>query len=167
MCAISRGKMYAIVQNTFSLWQLFQLWKKKQINPNTSLLSDWNISKVSFSVLDSPSVLVWQISSAQSPSDTRLFCTCIKWWLTVFGGKDSVLHVAWLDSAAKIRAEWTAHFLEASASFICKFFQWYQTCGINYHKLLVIKCKVPGGFPIVNPFISGVCEEQIKLKTDT
>lgn len=54
-----------------------------------------------------------------------------------------------------------------SKLYLQLFSQWYQTCGIFYHKLLVIKCKVAGGFAIVNPFIAGVCEEQIEPKTDT
>lgn len=76
------AKLYATVKSIFFLWDPIQLWKKKQINSDTPLLLDWNINKVSSSVLDCSSVLTGQISSAQSLSDTPLFS--IKRWLTRF-----------------------------------------------------------------------------------
>lgn len=83
------------------------------------------------------------------------------------GGTEWVLHVALVQAAANIKTEWKLTSWRHQQALFANFFQLHQTYGINYHKLLVIKCEVPGGFAIVNPFISEVCEKQIQLKTDT
>jgi len=144
-------------------------YEKRHINTDTLLWLQWNISKVSFSILDiskSPRIHVTDILTAHSVPSAHTG--------SVWAWNNGFQHLGVWSERYTLRCcslleqnERLSSWRHQQASFATFFSQWYQTCGIYYHKLLVIKCKVPGGFAIVNPFIAGVCEEQIEPKTDT